>query len=82
MERGVQTIVSVIIGIGVQLVVGVAPEPLEALFMNGLAAHTFGACRRAGRTITLASRIDSLFMVYMVVNMLNAMPSSQGWICT
>ena len=59
------TIVSVIMGIGVQLVGGVAPDP--ALFVNGLAATAFGAWRTIGQTAALASRMDSLFIIVYVI---------------
>ena len=80
--KGELTIVSVIIGIGVQLVGVVAPEPMDALFIKLLVAHALDAWSPIGRAVALASRIDNLFMVIYGCDILNAMSSSQGWIFT
>ena len=72
--------VSVIIGIGVQLVGGVAPEP--AFCPKLLVAEALTAWRTMGRVATRASRMGILFILNYCWAISNAMSSAQGCIFT
>lgn len=66
--------VSVIIGIGVQLVGGVAPE--AALCPKLLLTEALRAWRTNGRVAIRASRMDILFILNYECDILNAMSSA------
>lgn len=78
--EGEHTIVSVIIGIGVQLVGGVAPE--LALCPKLLVAEALTAWRTIGRVAALKSHMGILFILNYGCDIFNAMSSAQGCIFT
>ena len=72
--------VSVIIGMGVQLVGRVAPEP--ALCPKLLVAEALTAWRTIGRVAARASRVGILFILKSGCVISNARSSAQGWMFT